>query len=79
MRRAAAEALMERAVSASLCSDAASEECVLANAFRPGRLSFERASVKGRLAHNRRRRECPAAVAHNTASPENLRDWRIDR
>jgi hypothetical protein len=33
MRRAAAEALMEGAVSASLCSDAASEECVLANAF----------------------------------------------
>jgi hypothetical protein len=48
------------------------------------RFSFERAAVKGWIGfseddHNRRRGEYPAAAVHNTASPENFRDWRIDR
>jgi len=72
------------AISASLCSDATSEERMLANAFGSGRFSFERAAVKGGssslktiiIAEGANIRQLPV---HNTATPENFRDWRIDR
>src|SRR6266849_2924926 len=72
------------AISASLCSDATSEERMLANAFGSGRFSFERAAVKGGssslktiiIAEGANIRQLPV---YNTATPENFRDWRIDR